>query len=294
MLDRRGFLELAALSMFGSGGDNPQPVDLDCFGDSHTYNVTYLTGYSQYYPSLWQERFRLNRANVSVRNSGQSGDTTGDVLVRANARAAPSRPSIGLVYAGTNDFGAANIGTVQASPSPTTTVFTLDAGKGARFPVGVAVLVNGESRIVQSVSTDQLTLSVALSGAPSAGASVTLDTQTNLVAIGNRLIALGYTRLMVGVQHYFNWSSSGDTVATPQASAQLIRAPQIAAAAALNATEVNFHTYMRSLIVAGTYVQGSFSWHVADGNSHLNAIGEQLLADCVLSKVPVGWFPALH
>lgn len=276
----------------GFSNSNPRQNDMICMGDSHTYNTTYLTGYSQYYTALLEQRLRLNRGNICGLNSGHSGDTTGQILVRANALTAPPRPNIGIIYAGTNDWG--NVGTVQASPSPTTTVFTLDSGKGAVFLAGSNVIINGQSRVVQSVATDQITLSVALSGAPIAGDTIQFDTTVNLVAIGNRLITLGYTRLMVGVQHYLNYSAGGDTVATPQAQATSIRATQIAAAASLGAVEVNFHTYMRSLIQAGTYVQGSASWHVADLNSHLNATGEQILMDCILANIPSSWYGSLR
>ena len=66
---------------------------------------------------------------------------------------------------------------------------------------------------------------------------------------------------------------------------------QQAAAAQLGALYVDFHAYMRALIVAGTYTQGdATAWHVAVGNTHLNNVGEQILADAIYAAMQAaGW-----
>lgn len=119
----------------------------------------------------------------------------------------------------------------------------------------------------------------------------TMDTTANIVAAGNKLIALGYTHLVVGLQHYLNFSTGGDTLGAQQVTAAATRAAQQAAATTLGATVADFYTYMRNLIVAGTDTQGSASWHIADSNTHLNAYGESLLAKCVQSVIPLSWLP---
>jgi hypothetical protein len=70
-----------------------------------------------------------------------------------------------------------------------------------------------------------------------------------------------------------------------------LRVEQSAAATALGALYVDFHAYMRALIVATTYAQGDdTAWHVAIGNTHLNNTGEQILADAIYAAMQAqGW-----
>ena len=61
---------------------------------------------------------------------------------------------------------------VVGSPTPTTTTFSVTAGDGSKFTANDEVIINGETRVIQSVSTDAITLSTALSAAPAAGDEV--------------------------------------------------------------------------------------------------------------------------
>lgn len=70
-------------------------------------------------------------------------------------------------------------GTVQASPSPTTTNFSLDTGEGAEFAEGqlIAVETAAGSNVyalsfIESKSTDAITLGIALPAAPASGCKV--------------------------------------------------------------------------------------------------------------------------
>lgn len=54
----------------------------------------------------------------------------------------------------------------------TTTVINVAAGEGARFLAGHAIMINGEISVIESISTDALTLKHALSSAPSASDDV--------------------------------------------------------------------------------------------------------------------------
>lgn len=269
---------------------------LAALGDSHTFAASGL-GLENYYPALLQSRLRGTGHWVTIVNLGSSGFTTGQVLNRINSSTTPyARPStVGLLYAGTNDFGSGHIGIVQADPAPTETTFTVDEGLGDEFFAGSHILVDGVAAIVESVSGDDITLTEALPAPPVADDEVQNDTEANLVACGNALIAKGYTKLFVGVQHYLNFSAGGDTLETPSPSLAAMRAAQNAAATTLGANAVlaDFYNFMRDRIVAGTDVQGDFAWHTADGNTHLNEYGQEILMECIDEAFTDVWLDSL-
>lgn len=72
--------------------------------------------------------------------------------------------------------------TVEASPAPTTTAFTVATGHGSRFAAGQVILVQTsaglEPTVVASIATDAITVAWALSAAPAAG-NVVVNTTTN-------------------------------------------------------------------------------------------------------------------
>lgn len=120
------------------------------------------------------------------------------------------------------------------------------------------------------------------------------NTQANLVAIGQALQTAGYSRLVIGLCHYYNFTSGGDTLATPLAANATLRTKQQNAATTLGAAVADFYTFMRDLIVAGTDTQGSASWHVAPTDAHLNAYGQTILANCVVAAIgAAGWIDDL-
>jgi lysophospholipase L1-like esterase len=257
-------------------------------GDSHTYNVSYGQNKRNFYPALLDTLLRPGQLLAPL-NYGSSGNSTANIIARLTTVVEAGAGEIAVIYAGTNDLNAAT--TVQAAPAPSSTVFTVGAGKGVYFGVGGQITVNGEAAIVASVATDAITLTSALSFTPTAGQTVAISTQANIISIGSALLAAGYRRLIVCGQHYLNFASGGDTVATPLASNATLRVEQSAAATALGALYVDFHAYMRALIVATTYAQGDdTAWHVAIGNTHLNNTGEQILADAIYAAMQAqGW-----
>jgi lysophospholipase L1-like esterase len=257
-------------------------------GDSHTYNNSYSQNRRNFYPALLDTLLRPG-ALLSPLNYGSSGNSTANIIARLSTVLEAGPSELAIIYAGTNDNNA--LTTVQAAPAPTASVFTVGAGKGVYFGVGGQITVNGEAAIVASVATDAITLTSALSFTPTAGQTVAISTQANIISIGSALRAAGYRRLIVCGQHYLNFASGGDTVATPLASNATLRVEQSAAATALGALYVDFHAYMRALIVATTYAQGDdTAWHVAIGNTHLNNTGEQILADAIYAAMQAqGW-----
>lgn len=229
-------------------------------GDSYTYNLGNSLLPADFYPHQAEKRL----ADLRIRNIGISGNTTAQMLGRMNGLVQYEIPAWAGIYGGTNDGGAANQSTVQASPSPTTTVFALGSGKAASMAKpGSWLTLNGQDRQVQSVSGDTVTLVTALSGAPTAGDAVVIATTKNLTAIGQFLRLRGCANVIIGLAHYCNYSG-GDTVSTQAVGKAAERALQQAAATALNAPVVDFHAAMRARIVAGTDAQDYTATTVVD------------------------------
>lgn len=265
---------------------------LVCIGDSHTYNATLSVFPDEFYTAVLAGLLNANGCNVTGYNRGSSGNTTGQMLARVSTLPVAD---IAVIYGGTNDTQYAS--TVQVSPTPTSTVFAVAAGKGANYQPGTYVTVGAESALILSVATDTITLAAALAnGAPASGTAVAIDTQTNLTAVGNAIRAAGCTRIVYGLMHYYNYSSGGDTHSTPLTANVTMRGLQSAAAAAVTgAVTCNFWTWMDNLIQTGAATQGSYSWHVLDGNVHLNAAGELILAQALYATIAAqtGWLAAL-
>jgi lysophospholipase L1-like esterase len=126
-------------------------------------------------------------------------------------------------------------------------------------------------------------------------------TQANITAMAETLFEAGTAYVIIGNTQYVNWSTGGDTLETPGATYATLRTYQAAAADALIAAHpgkvafCDIYTHMRNLIVDGTYAQGDAAWHVADGDQHLNAAGEAIVADAMYATIAAqpGWIDAL-
>lgn len=74
-----------------------------------------------------------------------------------------------------NTYAAAG-SDVVAAPGPTTTVFSVTPGHGARFRAGTVIMValatGNEMSVIKEVNTDAITLEFALSAAPATGADI--------------------------------------------------------------------------------------------------------------------------
>lgn len=158
------------------------------------------------------------------------------------------------------------------------------------------------ARISVMTQIDTPRLAGIWGGVNDPGNSITgSTTQSNIETMGATLLNAGVDYLIIGNTQYLNFSSSGDTLDTPYASYATLRPYQQAAATALQSSypgQVAFcdlYAHMRKLIVDGDYTQGDHLWHVADSNQHLNAAGEQIVADAVLATIQAqdGWVTAL-
>lgn len=110
--------------------------------------------------------------------------------------------------------------------------------------------------------------------------------------------ARGCNRIIVVGNHYLNYSSGGDTVGTPLAvydDVSGIRSQQAAAATAEGVVFANLYNFLKARIQAGTDTQGDYAWHYADSNIHLNAYGNDLVAELLYQTIAAqsGWVSAL-
>lgn len=264
-----------------------------CVGDSMTYNVTYDMTADKYYPHVLQTLLNTAGYPLVCRNFGRAGNTTGDMILRQSLFTQWGVPDIAIIHGSVNDY--AQDTTVAASPAPTTTVFSVGAGKGQYYQVGsyLTVVVGGTtySRLISSVATDAITISTALPSAPVAGAAVTIDTTSNIVAMATYLSGLGVGKFIICGMGYENLASGGDTLATPLAANVTLRAKQSAAATAIgsNATYVDLYTPMRTelqaQITAGSNSEGSGSWNQSTTDIHYNAVGSALIASIIKDAI---------
>lgn len=103
-------------------------------------------------------------------------------------------------------------------------------------------------------------------------------TRANFVAMANFLLAAGVEYVVIHAHHYQNFTNI-DTVAQEDPAYAALRVIANGAVADINATHpgkasfLDWYAKFRLLIVAGTEVQNSASWHITSGNIHWNALG---------------------
>lgn len=159
------------------------------------------------------------------------------------------------------------------------------------------------ARMPEMTAIDIPTLAIIMAGVNDPGASITgATTQANIESMVNTEMTAGTQYAVIVSTQYLNYSTGGDTLSTPYATYATLRTFQQAAATARAAAYpgrvayCDLYAYMRNLIVNGTETQGSFSWHVADANQHLNVLGNQYVAAAVLATIQAqpGWLAALQ
>lgn len=152
------------------------------------------------------------------------------------------------------------------------------------------------------LDTDTPKLAIIWIGVNDPGNSIVgATTQANIETMGETLLDAGVDYLIVGNTQYLNYTSGGDSLVTPFATYATLRPFQAAAATALETAYpgrvalCDIYGYMRNLIVAGTETAASASWHVAGTDQHLNALGNQYVADAMLATIQAqdGWIEAL-
>jgi lysophospholipase L1-like esterase len=302
-------------------------------GDSLNLSYAWMVKAHQYWPEVLAALLRGQGYSVKARNWGNSGDTTTNMIARMACLTRPQppqfvfpapaeTPALCTIWGGANDPGG--------SIATATTQANLQAlVKGVKFgclgtQANVAALLAtgkvGDRYVVMSdsdstggvaaLSADQLP---TITGPLSAAQTVW---EFRLPLAGNagwgRVATAGTkpthcSKVLVVSMHYLNWSSGGDTQSTPYANYNAttgVRSAQIAAAAAEsggaalapsgNVIYADIYTPFYNRIQQGLDTQGSFSWHVADQNVHLNPYGNVLVAQFLLAIISAqpGWLNA--
>lgn len=285
---------------------------ITAMGDSHTLNYTLSVLPSDFYPEVAAVALRKSGCAVKARNFGISGNTTAQMVARMTDLNRFDTPDIGIIYAGANDaaggitnrtetnlrilikgfkFGATNAVATEAS-------LPASGIPGTRYVVEVDGGLNGGAASYGGFAT---TLTGAGGGAMTVWECRNQRGSTN----GWGRVAIQTTapthcsRIVIVGMHYLNYSTGGDSSSTP-VSYPGIRTYQQNAVTAENgngATVIYVDTYalMRALIVSGQETQGSFSWHYADSNTHLNALGNAYIGKFVADAITAqsGWVAAL-
>lgn len=262
-----------------------KPFRISAMGDSLTHNYVWGVSGDKYYPAVLQGYLNTLGAKVLVRNFGISGQATGQMVGRINVMTQYEVPDIAIIYAGTNDLSTNGTTLVTNATTATTTQFSVTVGSGVRFPAGSYIKIGSDIVRITAQVVDLLTVTPALSGAPSVGDTVNCATQQNLIVMGQYLQSAGCNKIVIVGRHYDNFSSGGDTTGTPLAANAALRTLQQAAATALNVPYCNLYSYMSNLITTSVDIQGSFSWHVFNNNIHLNTYGEKVVADALLQTI---------
>ncbi len=240
-------------------------------GDSHTFNVSFGMAEAEFYPARVAAGVA---AALATRNAGGSGESSAQMLAQVTGFLSKGAPDVATIYAGSND--------VDTTVSVAGSALDFTVADATKMAIGGYIAVNGETRKVVGISANMLTLDVALARAPVVGDAVAIDTQENIVRWVQAVKSAGAGRVAVIGSHYLNFASAGDTPAAEQSLRGAVRVRQKAAAAAEGVPYVDTYAYMRDLIVAGVVAQGDWAaWHQGASNTHLNAAGEQVLADAV-------------
>ncbi len=264
----------------------PFGLSIVSIGDSLTDGVVADVTQDEAYPALLAVDLA---AVVSSLNKGVQGDSTAEMMSRRADIVADGTPDIAIIYGGTNDVST--VGTVQASPAPTATTFSIETGKGSYYKADGWIKVGGEQAQILSVAADAVTLTAALAGgAPAAGTAVAIDTEKNLTELALYAQSKGCSKVLMVGTHFWNWTSGGDTVDVELARNATLRAYQQAAATAAGAVYVDLYAWMRQLILDGVYTQGDNGWHSSANNQHLNEAGQRILADAFEASIrEQGW-----
>lgn len=298
-------------------------------GDSLTHNPTLGNPAEKFWPIVLAQKLNtLTPApcTVTARNRGRSGNTTANtspnMMYRSGWFFANGVPELAIIFGGANDPGnsISTSATTQNLQAMIKAVkFGVAATSGAGYVAGQANLpasIAPGTRYVVLSDTDSTGGAVAASGqTPTISGAVSADSAGNTQAVwesrngqagvlGWGRVAVASTlpdqcsRIIILSMHYLNFSSGGDTLSADYATYNAttgVRVAQVAAAAAEGVVYADQHAFFKSRIQAGIDAQGSFTWHYADSNQHLNVYGNELIAQFLLSTIQAqpGWLAAL-
>lgn len=292
---------------------------ISAMGDSFTQNYSLFVAPYDFYPEALVSTNNLRGLGCSVRarNFGVSGNTTVHMLARAEVLTRYDIPDIGIVYGGANDPAAGYSSAVTqlhlqalikclkyGAVAGVTNPAALPSGKtpGTRYVVMLDDATNGGVSAYGALKTN-------ITGAGGSVQSVWECRNNNAGTNGWGRVAVAATapthtsKIVVVGMHLLNFTPSGETPSSQIAAwndSTGLRSAQIAAAAAENVGGAvvvysNTYAFMGALITSGQETQNSATWHVSSGDTHLNVLGEQYLAQSILATIQAqtGWIDAL-
>lgn len=288
-------------------------------GDSLIHNITLGVAISDMPPAQLARLLRLAGYRVRVRNFGRSGRTTAVGSANMGTRFVEAfqfdanPPAIGIVWGGANDPGN-GISTAQTTTNLRAILMGWKFGATAIVAGQASLPATGQVGERQVVLADtsanggaaQVAVSIGLAtiaGAYTDGPSVWECRSCAAGELGWGRVATSETtathisRLVVVGMQWLNYDG-GDTLATAYAAyddSTGVRKAQIDAAAAEGAVYADVYAEMASRIEDGTETQNSYSWHVENGNQHINEHGAAIVAKVVFDAISAqpGWLAEL-
>jgi lysophospholipase L1-like esterase len=278
------------------------PLPAVAIGDSLTRNYSTQTLLAEFWPTRLQAL--LEDAGVYVRfvNAGVSGNTTRQMFDRRAALTNRAVPGLAVIFGGVNDPGSP-ICTVASNGTTGDTFVTTGSTGAYQLSEGAGITINGNDYTLTDIVPTGVSISPPLVANITTGNTLYHATSLNIQAISDYLIAAGCDYIAIVSAQYLNFASNtGDTLATDYAVYAPVRAAQLAASVALAAANptknfafVDLHAHMKALIVGGEVSQGyDYAWHVATSDQHLNAEGQQIVADAIYAAISAaGWIQEL-
>lgn len=280
------------------------PLLAVAMGDSLTKNYTTQVNVADFWPTRLQAK--LSDAGIYTRfaNCGDSGNNTGEMIDRKIAMIRNGPLTLAVIFGGVNDpaEGASSLGASTNLIGDTRIITT---GGYANLEIGEHVTAGANSYLVTGYYAPDAAILISpplVADIPDA-TPLKHATDLNVAALGQYAIDHGATHVAIVGAQYLNYASNaGDTLSTDYANYVPVRAAQAAAAVALAAANpsknivwVDLHAYLKALISGGTVTQGNdVAWHVDVENQHLNATGEQYVADAIYAAITAaGWIQEL-
>jgi lysophospholipase L1-like esterase len=296
---------------------------LAAIGDSLTFSYGGGMAAHAFWPEPLAAGLRSLGVPIKSRNFGVDGSTSLEMLLRQSCETQFDVPALGVIFAGHNDM--AKTGTLAAGSGNTgrTITVTLQSslGQNTAGVVGAAIAHiswNGGANKATGVTvTGWTSTTITVSTAsgdnlPSGSTAITvrIDAKANIKSMAEFLFAAGCEKILVCSTHFQNFNGGDNSAgnvpyATPQAGVRLdlwtaqrdaaleesSLHPGKAAFCDLYAamydalTNSNHPFYQPNIIGADSF------WHVGAGNTHLNALGNQIVAGAIRAAIrsQTGW-----
>lgn len=123
------------------------------------------------------------------------------------------------------------------------------------------------------------------------GTNDALDSVTTWDNLAETARTINSPRTLLVGNHFNNFATNGDEVGNAWPRWRRLRLKQKRAAYIESLPYVDLHGYMQQLLIDNPSDIGNDTlWNVATGNTHLNAAGEQVVADAIFRKIKsLGW-----